>query len=82
MANLFARSHRARAGSRAFVTAGYPAAGAPGTVSRSQDAVPAWIVAAWRLLAFTWTKTADEILNSLAGYLAELSASQPVNKQE
>ena len=31
---------------------------------------------------FTWTKTADEILNSLAGYLAKIGAGQPVNKQE
>ena len=54
--------------------AGYPAAGAPGTVSRSRDAVPAWIVAAWRLLAFTWTNTADEILNSLAAGASDASA--------
>jgi transposase len=31
---------------------------------------------------FTWTKTADEILNSLAGYLAKLGTGQPVNKQD
>jgi len=30
---------------------------------------------------FTWTKTADEILNSLADYLAKLRASQPENTQ-
>jgi transposase len=30
---------------------------------------------------FTWTKTADEILNSLADYLAKLGTGQPVNKQ-
>ena len=29
---------------------------------------------------FTWTKTADEILNSLADYLAKLGTSQPVNR--
>jgi transposase len=31
---------------------------------------------------FTWTKTADEILNSLADYLAKVGASQPANRQE
>ena len=31
---------------------------------------------------FTWTKTADEILNSLADYLAKLGTGQPVNKQD
>jgi transposase len=31
---------------------------------------------------FTWTKTADEILNSLADYLAKLGAGQPVNRQD
>jgi transposase len=31
---------------------------------------------------FTWTKTTDEILNSLAGYLAKIGAGQPVNEQE
>jgi transposase len=30
---------------------------------------------------FTWTKTADEILNSLTDYLAKVGASQPVNGQ-
>ena len=30
---------------------------------------------------FTWTKTADEILNSLADYLAKLGAGQSVNRQ-
>jgi transposase len=29
---------------------------------------------------FTWTKTADEILNSLADYLAKLGTSHPLNK--
>jgi len=29
---------------------------------------------------FTWTKTADEILNSLADYLAKLAAIQPANE--
>ena len=31
---------------------------------------------------FTWTKTADEILSSLADYLAKLGTSQPINRQE
>ncbi len=31
---------------------------------------------------FTWTKTADEILNSLADYLAKLGAGQPATRQE
>jgi transposase len=30
---------------------------------------------------FAWTKTADEILNSLADYLAKLRAGQPANRQ-
>jgi transposase len=30
---------------------------------------------------FTWTKTADEILNSLAGYLTKLGAGHPVSRQ-
>ena len=30
---------------------------------------------------FTWTKTADEILNSLADYLAKVGASHPVKEQ-
>jgi len=30
----------------------------------------------------TWTKTADEILASLAGYLAKLGTGQPVARQE
>jgi transposase len=31
---------------------------------------------------FTWTKTADEILNSLAGYLAKPRPSQALNEQD
>jgi len=31
---------------------------------------------------FTWTKTADEILNSLADYLSKLRTGQPQNTQE
>ena len=30
---------------------------------------------------FTWTKTADEILSSLAGYLTKVGASQHATKQ-
>ena len=30
---------------------------------------------------FTWTKTADEILNSLADYLAKLRTGHVVNEQ-
>jgi len=30
---------------------------------------------------FTWTKTADEILNSLAGYLTKLGTATPTNRQ-
>jgi hypothetical protein len=29
---------------------------------------------------FTWTKTAEEILNSLADYLAKLGMAQPKNR--
>jgi hypothetical protein len=31
---------------------------------------------------FTWTKSADEILSSLANYLAKLRTSQPANGQD
>jgi transposase len=31
---------------------------------------------------FTWTKTADEILNSLADYLAKLGPGSPISKQD
>src|SRR5436190_6616445 len=31
---------------------------------------------------FAWTKTADEILNSLAGYLAKLNSNNALNKQD
>src|SRR6516164_5421566 len=31
---------------------------------------------------FSWTKTADEILNSLADYLTKLATSQPANRQD
>ena len=31
---------------------------------------------------FTWTKTADEILNSLADYLAKLGTGQSINRQD
>ena len=31
---------------------------------------------------FTWTKTADEILASLAGYLAKVGAGHRANEQD
>jgi hypothetical protein len=31
---------------------------------------------------FTWTKTTDEILNSLADYLAKLRSSHALNEQD
>ena len=31
---------------------------------------------------FTWTKTADEILHSLAEYLTKISSRQPENRQD
>jgi len=31
---------------------------------------------------FTWTKTADEILNALAGYLTKIGAGHPVTRQD
>ena len=31
---------------------------------------------------FKWTKTADEILNSLADYLAKLRTGHPENRQD
>ena len=31
---------------------------------------------------FTWTKTADEILASLAGYLAKIGAGDLINEQD
>ena len=35
-----------------------------------------------RYRPFTWTKTADEILSSLADYLAKLRTGHAVNEQE
>jgi hypothetical protein len=52
-------------------------------VQALENDIKAWI-ATWngnpRL--FTWTKTADEILNSLAGYLAKLGTGQPITEQD
>ena len=31
---------------------------------------------------FTWTKTADEILHSLAEYLTKISSGQPENRHD
>ena len=48
-----------------------------------ENDIRAWI-ATWNdnPRPFTWTKTADEILNSLSGYLAKLGIGQPVSRQE
>ena len=51
------------------------------SVQALENDIRAWI-AAWNdnPRPFTWTKTADEILNSLADYLAKLAAIQPANE--
>ena len=48
-----------------------------------ENDIKAWI-ATWNdnPRPFTWTKTADEILDSLADYLATLRTGQPQNAQE
>ena len=47
------------------------------SVRALEDDIKAWI-GTWNQdpRPFTWTKTADEILNSLADYLAKVGASQ------
>jgi hypothetical protein len=52
------------------------------SVQALENDIRGWI-ATWNdnLRPFTWTKTADEILNSLADYLAKLGTSHPLNKQ-
>jgi transposase len=52
------------------------------SVQALENDIRAWI-AAWNdnPRPFTWTKTADEILNSLADYLAKVGAGPPRNKQ-
>src|SRR5690348_11783647 len=53
------------------------------SVQALENDIRAWI-ATWNdnPRPFTWTKTADEILNSLAGYLAKIGTGQPANEQE
>ena len=50
--------------------------------ARPEDDIKAWITT-WNdnPRPFTWTKTADEILSSLAGYLTKVGASQHATKQ-
>jgi transposase len=57
--------------------------GACTSVQALENDIREWI-ATWNdnPRPFTWTKTADEILNSLADYLAKIGASHPVSKQE
>jgi transposase len=53
------------------------------SVQALENDIKAWI-ATWNgnPRPFTWTKTADEILNSLASYLAKLGTAQLINRQE
>ena len=53
------------------------------SVQAPEDDIRDWI-ATWNESPrpFTWTKTADEILNSLAGYLAKLRTGHVVNEQD
>jgi transposase len=57
--------------------------GAHTSVRALENDIREW-VATWNdnPRPFTWTKTADEILNSLADYLAKLGAGHPVNGQD
>ena len=52
------------------------------SVPALENDIKAWI-ATWNdnPRPFTWTKTADEILNSLATYLAKLETSLPSDRQ-
>jgi hypothetical protein len=52
------------------------------SVQALENDIRGWI-ATWNTnpRPFTWTKTADEILNSLADYLAKVGTSQHANKQ-
>src|SRR5215472_12698636 len=52
------------------------------SVQALENVIRAWI-ATWNQnpRPFTWTKTADEILNSLADYLAKVGAGHPGNRQ-
>jgi transposase len=53
------------------------------SVQALENDIKAWI-ATWNdnPHPFTWTKTADEILNSLADYLAKLGTGNPINRQD
>jgi transposase len=53
------------------------------SVQALESDIKAWI-ATWNdnPRPFTWTKTADEILNSLATYLSKLGTGHPVNRQD
>jgi transposase len=53
------------------------------SVQALENDIKAWITT-WNEnpRPFTWTKTADEILNSLAGYLGKLKACDRVNQQD
>jgi transposase len=53
------------------------------SVQALENDIKAWI-ATWNdnPRPFTWTKTADEILNSLADYLAKLGTAHHANKQD
>ena len=52
------------------------------SVQALENDIKGWI-ATWNdnPRPFTWTKTADEILNSLADYLAKLRAGRPESTQ-
>jgi transposase len=53
------------------------------SVQALEHDIKAWI-ATWNdnPRPFTWTKTADEILNSLANYLSKLGTGHPVSRQD
>ncbi|NEC92596.1 IS630 family transposase, partial [Streptomyces sp. SID12501] len=53
------------------------------SVKALEDDITAWIDT-WNEnpRPFTWTKTADEILNSLADYLTEVTPSANKNQEE
>jgi transposase len=53
------------------------------SVQALENDIKDWI-ATWNTnpRPFTWTKSADEILSSLADYLAKLRTSQPANRQD
>jgi hypothetical protein len=61
---------------------GTPHRGVHTSVQALETDIKDWI-ATWNdnPRPFTWTKTADESLNSLADYLAKLSTDRPLNEQ-